>query len=293
MSDTLDQKIPQQPKPAAVNPLANFYRQPKIYIKLPSNGRFYPEGSLDVSETGEYAVFAMTARDELMLKTPDALMNGQSTVEVIKSCVPAILNPWAMPSIDLDAVLIAIRIATYGEKLDVSTNCPSCGQSNDYQLDLVAFLGSLNNFEYDNVVNIGELTVHLRPYNYRETTKIAIKALEQERIFDIVNNNEMSDEEKIEQFGVSFLRLTDLTVTIISDAIEVIETPDGKVDDRELISDFINNAPKEIFSAVQHRLDVVKEELELKSHKVTCQNCSHEFTTSVTLDQANFFAVRS
>jgi hypothetical protein len=31
------------------NPLTSFYRQPKIYVKLPSKGEFYPPGSLDVS----------------------------------------------------------------------------------------------------------------------------------------------------------------------------------------------------------------------------------------------------
>jgi hypothetical protein len=35
----------------------------------------------------------MTAKDELMFKTPDALLNGQSTVEVVKSCIPAIQDP--------------------------------------------------------------------------------------------------------------------------------------------------------------------------------------------------------
>jgi hypothetical protein len=30
-------------KPAG-NPLANYFRQPKIYIRLPSEGQFYPQG---------------------------------------------------------------------------------------------------------------------------------------------------------------------------------------------------------------------------------------------------------
>lgn len=282
---------PQVQKP--VNPLANYYRQPKIYVRLPSKGKFYPQGSLDVSETGEYAVYAMTAKDELMLKTPDALLNGQSTVEVIKSCVPAILNPWHMPSIDLDALLIAIRIATYGERMDVSSNCPSCNHENDFQLDLVGYLSNLNSFEYDDVVNVDPLTIYIRPYNYRETTKTAIKALEQEKIFEIVNNKEMSDEEKIEQFGISFLKLTDLTVGLVADSIVKISTPEGDVTDKKLIDEFINNAPKEVFTKVQDRLNDLKEKLEVKAHDVKCQKCEFEFTTQVTLDQSNFFAVRS
>jgi hypothetical protein len=53
-------------QPAAKhNPLANYFRQPKIFVALPSKGLFYPEGALDVSETGEYAVYAMTYKNEL------------------------------------------------------------------------------------------------------------------------------------------------------------------------------------------------------------------------------------
>src|SRR6056300_1622120 len=100
------------------SPLQKFYRQPKLYLSLPSDGKYYPPGVLETTETGEYPVYSMTAKDELAFKTPDALINGQSTVDVIQSCIPNIKNAWEMPSLDLDAALIAIRIATYGEHMD-------------------------------------------------------------------------------------------------------------------------------------------------------------------------------
>ena len=99
------------------NPLSMFMRQPKIYIRLPSGGEFWPEGSLEATETGEYPVYSMTAKDELILKVPDALMNGQAIVDVIQNCIPNVKNAWHAPNIDLDVLLIAIRIATYGEMM--------------------------------------------------------------------------------------------------------------------------------------------------------------------------------
>ena len=116
------------------NPLAQFFRQPKIYMSLPSNGKFYPTGALEMPENGELPVFAMTAKDELLMRTPDALMNGASTVEVIKSCVPSIKNPWFMPSIDVDAVLIAIRYATFGQEMGVGTTCPKCSEQDEKEV---------------------------------------------------------------------------------------------------------------------------------------------------------------
>ena len=58
-------------------------RQPKIFIDLPSQGKFY--NSDVVSKTEGLAVFGMTAMDEIMLKTPDALFSGEATAQVMKS----------------------------------------------------------------------------------------------------------------------------------------------------------------------------------------------------------------
>ena len=115
----------------STNPLAKHFRQPQLYLKLPSQGKWYPQGSIDMPVTGELPVYPMTAKDELILQTPDALLNGQSTVEVIQSCVPSIKDAWKMPSIDLDAVLIAIRQATYGPGMDFFSVCPHCQRKNE------------------------------------------------------------------------------------------------------------------------------------------------------------------
>jgi hypothetical protein len=275
------------------NPLTHWFRQPKIYIRLPSGGEFYPAGSLDVSANGDYPVFAMTAKDELMFKTPDALLSGQSTVEVIKSCIPAILDPWKMPSIDVDAVLIAIRVATYGEKMDVSTECVACGEDNSYDVDLVRRLEELSNFKYQSVVDCSPLIVHIRPYTYSELTKTNIKTFEQQRIFNIVNDDQMSDEEKMKKFGESFIKLTELTVEVIAGCISKIETPDSEVTDRQFIREFIDNAQKDVFDKISAHVQHLKKEADMPDVHVKCSSCGHEFDMTVSMDQSNFFEVRS
>jgi len=275
------------------NPLASYFRQPKLYIKLPSQGKYYPEGSLDVSEIGEYAVYAMTAKDELMLKTPDALMNGQATTEVIKSCIPAIKNPWQMPSIDIDAVLIAIRIATYGENMEFTSTCPKCRHFNELVFNLLGYLDHAHEFTYENEIDISPLKVFIKPYSYKEITRTNIKTLEQRKIMDIVNDNSLSEEEKLEQFGESFVKLTQLTVDVIAGCIERIETPEGIVDDSVLIKEFIENSDKSTFNAINERITDLKEKIALKSQHTKCQECEHEYDIDITMDQANFFAVGS
>jgi hypothetical protein len=283
----------QQPQVQKKNPLANWYRQPKIYVRLPSQGRFYPPGALDVSSNEEYPVYAMTAKDELMFKTPDALLSGQSTVELIKSCVPAILDPWKMPSIDLDFLLIAIRIATYGEKMEVGSTCPNCQAENSYDMDLSLWLNLFANFHYEDIIPVDALTVHIRPYTYQELTKTSIKTIEQQRVLEIVNDDSISDEEKLDRFGKSFVKLTELTVDIIADCITQIDTPEGSVNDKPMIKDFINNCSKDIFEKIQKHVGEMKNQIELKANHVQCAECKTEYDLPVTMDQSNFFAVRS
>ncbi len=285
-----ENQVKSQVKP---NPLANWYRQPKIYIKLPSKGNFYPEGSLDKSVSGDYPVFAMTAKDELMMKTPDALLNGNSTVEVIKSCIPSILNPWEMPSLDVDAVLIAIRIATYGEEMDVSANCPHCTAENNYSIPLIQWLDSLNTIDYKDNLPVDQLTIHIRPFNYLEMTRNSLKALEHQKIFAVINDEEMSDEEKLEKFGKSFIKLTELTVDLIASCIKRIDTPDGFSEDQSQIKEFLHNAPKEVFEKVSNHVTDLKSKMEMPVQTVKCGDCSQEYLMPVIMDHSNFFAVRS
>lgn len=290
MSDLQETVVVNKPKG---NPLSNYFRQPKIFLKLPSGGRFYPEGTLDSSSTGEYPVYAMTAKDELILKTPDALLNGQATVELIKSCVPSIRDPWRMPSIDIDAVLMAIRVATYGKDMEVSASCPACNHQNDYVFDIVQYLGKLQSFNFESQIEVGPLKINIRPYDYKEGTKAAIKAIEQQRIFTTVTDETMSDEEKLEKFGRSFVKLTELTVDVVCGCITSIETPEGTVDDQTMIQEFINNTTSEIFNTINDHVMKMKDQIELKTQQVACDECKHDYEINITMDQSNFFAVRS
>jgi hypothetical protein len=275
------------------NPLSQWFRQPKIYIRLPSKGEFYPEGALDKSANDEYAVFAMTAKDELMFKTPDALLSGQTTVEVIKSCIPAILNPWTMPSVDLDAALIAIRIATYGEGMEVSADCPYCDHENDYEINLVTWLEKVSGFNFETEINIDPLTIHIRPYTYKEVTEASLKTFEQQRIIAIVNDENLSDEVKIEKFSESFVKLTELTVDTMAKCVWKISTPAGDVTNLEDILEFIQNSPKDVFQKISDHISKLKDKVALGEQEVACRECEKEFNMPIELDQSSFFGNRS
>jgi len=183
-----------------VNPLKKYYRQPKQFVKLPSGYKFYSEGSIQVPESGEVAVYPMTAKDELLLKTPDALLNGEATVSVIQSCIPSIKNAWEMPSIDCDAALMTIRMATYGTSMTVAIKVPGTSIEKDLVLNLQDSLSSILSAQYNDTFFYQNMEVKTKPLTYKEFTHSAIQTFEQQRIQKIVDDTEMNDEEKIAQF---------------------------------------------------------------------------------------------
>ena len=63
------------------DPLAKYYRMPGVHVRLPSNGAFMPPGSVQFTVTGEVPIYPMRAADELLLKSPDALMSGYAIEE--------------------------------------------------------------------------------------------------------------------------------------------------------------------------------------------------------------------
>jgi hypothetical protein len=250
------------------NPLRKYFRQPKIHIPLPSKGRFYPEGVLEIPETGEIPIFAMTAKDELTMKTPDALLNGAATVEVIKSCVPAIKDPWKMPTLDLDAILIAIRIATYGDKMEITTPVPGLNEERKFDVDLRKLLNKLVTANYVNEVSMNEMRVFTRPLTYKEFTSTSLKTFEEQRVFAIINDDNLSDEEKIDKFGTSFKKLTELTIETLNKSIWKIQIGDTEVTNQAHIQEFMQNSDKEFYSFITDHLDEQRKEFQLEPLKV-------------------------
>ena len=272
------------------NPLSSFFRQPKIYMSLPSKGDFYPESALEKTENGEYPVYAMTARDELIFKTPDALMNGAATTEVIKSCIPNIKDPWQMPSIDVDAVLCAIRMATSGVEMDMTVACPACKEENDRSVDLRQLLDNFNKLEFSKKIEIdSDMIINLKPMTYDQMTKTAMKTFEHQRIFQIANSDEISESDKVRMFQESFVKLTDITFDVVANCVESIESTAGNTSDPDHIREFLKNTDKNVFSKINNTITSSNDKSSVPTLDTSCDKCGNNFKIELTLDQADFF----
>ena len=271
------------------NPLFKHFRQPSIYLKLPSGGKFYPEGTLELSVTGELPIFPMTVKDEITLKTPDALINGNGMGEVIKSCCPAIKDPWVIPSVDLDAIFIAIRLASYGTGMDINTNCPECKEPNESTVNLTSLLESIPSIAFGTPIEIDGMQFEFKPQTYKDINQMNIITFEERRLVDAVYDSETTDEEKKKLFAESFNRLTRMNIELLTNNISAVTVDGERVTDPTFITDFLENCSRDVYNKIKKSVQDTLEKGKLPEVDVTCDSCKKEYKTTMEFDQANFF----
>ena len=130
-----------------------------------------------------------------------------------------------------------------------------------------------------------------------EFTKGALKTFEEQRIFNLVNDEGVSDEDKLQAFTNSFTKLTSLTVDMIVQGIDkIILDEETEVTNRDHIAEFMKNADKDFFNKVMSHLNEQKDKYTIKPMQVSATQEDIEkgapatFSIPITFDQSNFFA---
>jgi hypothetical protein len=271
------------------NPLKQYFRRPSVYMKLPSGGAGYPEGSLDLPENGELPIYPMTAIDEITARTPDALFNGTAVVELIRSCVPNIKDPWAVTNVDLDALLVAIKAASSPSgEMDIESQCPKCEDVSTFKIILAGILSGLSNPDFDAELEVGDLSIKFRPLSFKEVNQASIEQFDLQRMFASLDN--MADEEqKSKAMQEALARITNLTMVLLSKSIVHIKTPTVPVTELEYILDFLQHCDRNLYIQIRDYSSKMREQSEIKPMKFTCASCSHEYEQSITLNPTDFF----
>ena len=273
------------------NKLSKYYRSPKLYVRIPSQGAFNPD--MEQSMSGELAVMAMTGRDETMAKNPDALLNGEAVTSMIKSCVPGIQNPKEIPITDIDTLLIAIKIATNGEEHEVSAKCPKCASEVRGMVNLRDVLPTAKLLEAEYPVKLDTgVTVYVKPYTFSMQTEAALAAFDETKTLQNLTNEKEINSESMAIYNKSFRRMADMSVSLLARSIIKVVTPDGdEVSDPNEIFAFVQNidskAAKQMDEVLAkiNSLDVDKR-LELTCEKEDCKNV---WTTEVEFNASDFF----
>lgn len=275
------------------NPLQQYFRQPAIHIKLPSGGDFYPQGSIDMPPTGEIPVYPMTAIDEITYRTPDALFNGSATTSVIQSCIPNIKNPWLLPATDVDTILVSIRIASYGHKMELESKCPHCGNEATYSVDLRTVLDKIQSPDYTKIIKFRDMEIYFKPMTYQNLNDNNQKQFAEQRKLQSLDLTEGNEDVKIHALTQALKQITEVTVEALSQSIAAIKTPNALVNEPAYIVDFLKNCDRSLFNQIKDHIVTEKSKAEIQPMSMTCHECSKEYQQMLTLDMSNFFAPAS
>jgi hypothetical protein len=273
------------------NPLKGYFRQFKVYLKLPSGTSYYAPNTISFTDAGEIGIMPMTGKDELILKNPDALLNGEALVELIKSCVPAVSDPKLLLTNDIDAIVTAIRYATYNDSLETELSCPNCGHTNLYKLNLQYSIDNMTFLDSEYVVNLDSgLSVFVRPYGFPELLKGLHAQFEQSKLTRAIENESLSEEQRMKLFATAFKELSTVTYTLIlNSVVKVVDESCGiNVSNKEDIKEFLQNIDKKSSDKIS---DLIKEINQIgikKSFTAVCEKCKHGWESEVDFNPVNF-----
>lgn len=276
------------------NPLSKYYRSPKLYTTLPSQGKFYDSTVVEMPENGELPIYAMTAKDEMIMKNPDALLNGEAVAVVIASCVPAVKKPRSLISNDVDTLLIAVQAATAGDDINIDTQCPECEKPVGGVASIEAALESMTMLEETyKFTTAEELEIEVRPFTYESTVKAGIANFQSTRSLQSLQN--ITDEmDQLTAFNESFMQIAALNFELIVDSVASIRGTDDEGDsfvvtNRDAIREFLENCDSSIGKTVETSITEVNSIGVQKKILLECENCEHQFEHEVGFDPVNFF----
>jgi DNA-directed RNA polymerase subunit M/transcription elongation factor TFIIS len=275
------------------NPLQQYFRTPKVFVKLPTQGHYNNSADIEFSANNEVGVCALTVIDQLLLKTPDALLNGETLLQVIKSCVPAVKNVRALTQPDINALVIGIRVASNGPKFEFEVLCPSCSHENEVSLDLNHYLDSMGTVEENKTVDLnGDLTVHVKPYTFEQRNLQLLNEFDEVRALKVIDGNtEQTETEKMTTLSHHVNTMAGRTFDIVANSITKIVIKEGNqtVTDQAHIAEFIKGISKEQAQAIMAAIKELNNSGVGKTANLKCEKCDHSWEQEIDFDPTSFF----
>jgi len=271
-----------------ISPLKKYRRQPKIYANLPSGGRYYNDNIVANQAYAEMPVFSMTANDEILFKTPDALINGQATAQNIRSCIPGILDPMQLVTLDIDYILLAIRMASYGPNLTVNAPCSHCKEENQYDIEIQGLLDYFSNLIYEDQIVINGFTFTLRPLTYKQYTEFQQQNIALARAIQI-QAVKMEEEDRKKFTNDTLLQIATIGVQAVLQMIYSITVDGVEETNKQEIKEFLDDNDISMFNKIKQHVESQVANWRIPNQQVMCEHCSKENSVAVRVDQTDFF----
>lgn len=280
------------------NPLAKHFRTFRKFVQIPSaNTKFLDKESIvfDNEERKEVGVMPMTAADEILFKNPDALLNGEAVMLVIKSCVPAIKDPGKLLASDIDFLLVAIKSVSVDTLHPIEAKCPKCGEENKFEINLDNILSTCKFHDEEYPINLTSgLTAFVRPYIYDDTIKSLGIGFQEAKILEAFQADEsVSDSERITRLSEAITKMADLNFDLVTHAIVKVVGDDGELEVTNVkhIEEFSKNMELKDSNLIIDELNRINEIGIDGTFKAVCnsEKCKHEWDSMINYNPTTFF----
>lgn len=281
------------------NPLKRYFRQPSLYLRLPTQGRWYTPHDVSLNQDGEVAVYGLSAIDDIMVNTPDAMLNGQALEKVISNCVPDVKNVKHLFVPDLEAIFLGMKMATNDGKFEIERTCPKCKHENNFEVNCAHLIDTMSYIEpSDTVVNFGdELEVSIRPYTFEMRQLFIQRQFEEDRTLRAIDdqNKELDEFQKARILADSVEKLSMMTFDLVSRSIEevYIKRQDLRVSDPAQIAEWLINISKAQADIIIGSVNALNDIGPNKKVQAVCSGCGHQWEEMLNFDPISFFAKRS
>jgi len=254
------------------NPLKDLFRKPKLAITLPSKGNWYPSNSLVFNLEGTLDVFSLTAADNIKLRSGDPGMTGNMIADVISSCCPGIKNARFVPFVDIETLLLSIRVASFGDNLSFTVPVPKTSLTRELRLTSSELFSQFAGVEWDSEINIIDdnmsIYITVRPVSM-SAVFAATKVLSTYRK-DVEASLRNADKVDDEKFTTGLLAMAHSAIDIVCEGIETLKVirADGSVvcdlssknpQDKAMMLTIIKNGDVAYYNALRDHIETQKD----------------------------------
>jgi hypothetical protein len=230
-------------------------------------------------------------------------MSSQATYDLIKSCVPAIVDPELMPIVDLDAVLLSIRRASYEDSITFKSPIPNTSLVDEFELKISDLIDTMSNasVSWDEELNIVEgdstVTFQVVPLALKHLFSTTRQIMRQQQRAESTINNSIEPDEKLNEISQQLKTIADFAVNNVADSIKSIRTNSGfETSKPQEIRDLLYKLDLEYFRAIKNHLEQQKKITGFKpvirttTPEQQALGAPETFPAEITFNLSNFFA---
>lgn len=281
---------------------------PQVEIALPTRGVFYPRGEvLDTYVDPENLVIhPISILDESTFADPLMMISGHAIGRMVRRVCPGILDPGKLCELDIQAILIASRIASHGPEMNVEHDCenPDCKHRNVLKIDLnnhILNFASYTPTEFSAFqveLPVVKQTVMLRPMLYQDSVDMAISLIRSSSTINRLTGGEDKPLEEvltvdyIDAYQEQFEKTLTTNIAAIVASIYWVEVrrTKVKVTDPDMIDEWILRLPSEDTAFIADRIKQLNADIRERSKtEYQCQKCGTINKFYLELDPQKLF----